>query len=134
MCVRAYRENVEIEDVTGAACVKVSQSNLSADQVCVCVYVHLCVYLNLFLKNATNLPRKNASSYTPNHTHTHTYTHTQVIHAAQPSYKDVVKSSLEEEQYRMVLKEKDQEIADLRKKLEEDRYVAKYAWSVRMIE
>ena len=78
--------------------------------------------------------QKNVSSYTPNHTHTHIHTHTQVIHAAQPSYKDVVKSSLEEEQYRTALKEKDQEIADLRKKLEKDRYVAKYAWSVRMIE
>jgi len=43
MCVRAYRENVEIEDVTGAACGKVSQSDLSADQVCVCVGV--CVFV-----------------------------------------------------------------------------------------
>jgi len=50
-----------------------------------------------------------------------------MIHAAKPSYTDVVTSSLQEEQHHTAWKEKDKEIKDLRKKFDEERYMAKYA-------
>ena len=66
-------------------------------------------------------------SYTLNHTHTHTHTYTQMIHTAMPSYTDVVTSSLQNEQHHAAWKEKDQEITKLRKKFEEEMFMAKYA-------
>jgi len=84
------------------------------------MYIYIYMYVHISTE-------KNVSSYTLNHTHTHTHTYTQMIHAAKPSYTDVVTSSLQEEQHHTAWKEKDKEIKDLRKKFDEERYMAKYA-------